>query len=111
MYAGSELRLIENIAQERPKLAWKIILEYLLKIYKEEVRSERSKDPIVRSLDQLEAVAAEHHEKSGTVPKWLKQDMEDEQQEEEFAAYFKFFCEAKSRFGVNYYVQFNMVHW
>ena len=105
MYAEAEARLIANLAQERPKLAWKIILEYLLKIYKEEVRSERSKDPKVRSLDQLEAVAAEHREKSGTYPKWLKWDIEDEQQEEEFAAYLKFFCEAKSRFGNNYYVQ------
>ena len=55
MYAEAELKLIENVAQERPKLAWKIILEYILKMYKEEVRSERSKDPKVRSLDQLEA--------------------------------------------------------
>ena len=105
MYAEGEARLIANLAQKRPKLAWEIILEYLLKVYKEEVRSERSKDPKVRSLDQLEAVAAEHREKSGTDPKWLKQDMEDERQEEEFEAYFKFFCEAKSRFGINFYVQ------
>ena len=60
----------------RPKLAREIILERQIKIYKEEVRSERSKDPKVRSLDQLEAVGAEHREKSGTDPKWLKQDME-----------------------------------
>ena len=105
MYAEAEARLIYNLAQVRPKLAWQIILEYLIKIYKEEVRSERSKDPKVRYLDQLEAVAAEHHEKSGTDPMWLKQDMEDERQEEEFEAYFKFFCEAKSRFGINFYVQ------
>ena len=45
IYAEAELRLIENVAQESPKLSWKIILEYLLKIYKEEVRSKRSKDP------------------------------------------------------------------
>ena len=103
--AEGDARLIANLAQKRPKLAWKIILEYLLKIYKEEVRSERSKDPKVRSLDQLEAVAAVHREKSATNPKWLKWDIEDERQEEEFAAYFKFFCEAKSRFGINFYVQ------
>ena len=40
-----------------------VTLESILNIYRREVRSKRSKDPVVKSLDELEAVATEHHEK------------------------------------------------
>ena len=45
MWAEAEFGLLERVAQKRPKLAWEVILEYLLKIYKEDIMSQRSEKP------------------------------------------------------------------
>ena len=68
-----------------------------------EVRSKRSENPLVESLDKLGTLADEHYEKSGTIPKWLKQNMEDKQKEEEFDIYVQLLREAKSHFGVKFW--------
>ena len=39
MHADSVLGLMEKVAQQRPKVAWKITLELILNIYRREVRS------------------------------------------------------------------------
>ena len=96
---------MEKVAEQRPDIAWKILVETTFNEYKLKIMSQQlEKSSYHENLDKLAVMAAEQRKTSGHVPAWLKEYIEDAQKQEEFEAYLKLFCEAKSRFGVDFWM-------
>ena len=91
--------MMNSLKARNPEAYQDIIIETLYKQFARENRAMRSKETILSELDNLEARKTEYYETSGSVPKWLTQELKDTQEDVEFENYVTLLKEARAQFG------------
>ena len=91
--------MMNSLKARNPEAYQDIIIETLYKQFARENRATRSKETIFSELDKLEARETEYYETSGSVPKWLTQELKYAREDVEFENYVTLLKEARARFG------------